>query len=120
MAVVMPIETYCLELFRQCSFRVILAAFHFVADDGKFRRQVFGRYARPKHSVGFHFQRPVQLLLTGSEAFIKVGPIIRSRSIEFPTFGVQLSNDILAFRRALEHHVFKQMGHSSFAIALMT
>ncbi len=119
LAVVVPIVGRCHHAFPQNVLRIVLAAFHFVADDRHFAVEIFLGDERIDHAVGFHRQYPVEVLVGRGERLVIVGAVEAGRAVEVHSALAQAVHDVAARRRALEHHMLKQMRHARLAVRLL-
>ena len=90
------------DALEQNPLRAVLAHLEFVAHDGHFAIEVGAGDAGVNHAVGFHFERPTQILLGGGHGFEVVGAVVIGRAVEAGAVGAQLGHDVRALVRALD------------------
>ncbi|MEJ0099259.1 MAG: hypothetical protein WDO12_05735 [Pseudomonadota bacterium] len=76
--------------------------------------------ARIHHAVGFHRQRPVEVLVVGLEQLEEVGAVAPGAAVEAHAARAQFLADVgMLGLGALEQHVLEQVCHSRLAVVLM-
>jgi hypothetical protein len=118
-AVVVPVVGHALQALDQHIAGGILAVLVLVAHHGHLGVQVLAAHQRIDHAVGFHRQRPLQVLVAGLHQLVVVGAIKRGSAVEASATRVEFLADVLAVLRALEQHVLEQVRHARLAITLM-
>ncbi len=120
LAVVMPIVCHSLQALDQNAERRIFALFVFVAHHGHFAIEVFPGDKRMQHAIGFHVDRPFQVVIAGLEDFIVIGAVDVGGAVERHAALAEILGNRRMGRGALEHQVFQQMRHACFAVILET
>ena len=103
----------------QHSSRAVLAALHLVADHGKLGLEVFVSDMGIDHTVGFHAQGPLQVVLGGLEALEVIGAVEPGRAVEPHASLIESLGDVGVIRRSLEQQVLQKVRHAGFAVVLV-
>jgi hypothetical protein len=101
------------------ALRVVLAAFVLVADHRHLGVQVLFRNERVHHPVGFHRERPVEVLVGRREGLEIVGAVEERRAVEAQSPSSELLEDAGNRRRALEQQVLEQVRHAGLAVVFL-
>ena len=115
----MPVVRRRLQAAPEHALRTVLAALVFVADDRHLGVEVLLRDERIHHPVGFHRERPVEILVGGGERLEIVGAVEERRAVETRSAAAELLEDARNRRRALEQQVLEQMRHARLAVVLL-
>ena len=118
-AVVVPVKTGGNQPRVQHHVRVVFTTFHLVAHHTELFFQVSARDEAVDHAVGFHGQHPLQVFVRGGEGLKVVGAVGKGGAVEVHATLAQLGHDVALGRRALEHQVLQQVGHTGFAVVLV-
>ncbi|MDT4833465.1 hypothetical protein FQZ97_670730 [compost metagenome] len=119
LAVAVPLERHGLHLLHQDAEGAVFAAFHFVADHGHFRIQVFLGDQGIDHGVGLPAQVPLEGVGVGGEAGEIVGAVAGGRTVGLQAPAGEFAHGVARGRGALEQHVFQQVGHAGLAVVLV-
>ncbi len=103
----------------QHELRVVLAALELVAHHRHLRIEVALADVRVDHPVGFHPERPGEIVVAGGERLEIVGAIEAGRAVVLHAALAELGLDVAAAWRALEHEVLQQMRHAGLAVVLV-
>ncbi len=98
--------------------RRVLAALELVAHHRHLGGQVFVADEAVDEPVGFEVEGEVEVVVRGVEGLEVVGAVERGGGVELGAVVAQVFRDLRVFRRALEVHVFEQVGHAGLAVAL--
>ena len=98
---------------------VVLAAFELVADDGHFREQIFALDEAVDEPIGFEGDAEFEVLVGGGHGLEVVGAVDVGGAVEAGPVIAQRLRDLRVVGRALEDHVFEQVGHAGFAVAFV-
>ncbi|KAG1256384.1 hypothetical protein G6F65_016335 [Rhizopus arrhizus] len=119
LAIAVPMEGCGLHLLHQDAGGAVFPAFHFVADHGHFRIQVFLGDQGIDHGVGLPAQVPLEGLGVGGEAGEIVGAVAGGRAVGLQAAARKLAHGVAGGGRALEQHMFKQVRHAGLAVVLV-
>lgn len=119
LAVVVPLVGGGLHLLHEHAERVVLAAFHLVADHGHLGVEVFLGDQRVDHGVGLPAQVPLEGFGIGREAGEVIGAIRRGGAVGLQATARELAQRVADGGRALEQHVLEQVGHAGLAVVLV-
>jgi hypothetical protein len=119
LAVVVPEESSLEHPLLQHFSRVVLILLEFVAHDRHLGVEIGPRHVAVHHAIGFHVERPSEVLGSGRESLEIVGAIEGRRAVGPATVLGQLLMDLWMARGALEEQVLEQVRHPRFAVVLV-
>ncbi len=118
-AVVVPVEGRGLQPAPEHALRAVLAALEFVAHHRHLGVEVLLRDERVDHPVGFHRERPVEILVGGGERLEIVGAVEEGRPVHPHAAAPEFLEDVGIRGRALEQQMLEQVRHPGLAVALV-
>jgi hypothetical protein len=98
--VVVPLERGGQHLAEQHVLRIVLAVLELVADDGHLGVEVALADERIHHPVGFHRQRPVEVVAGRGKRLEVIGTVPARAAVEAHAPAAQLLHDVAAIGRA--------------------
>jgi len=119
LAVAVPLERRGLHLLHQDAEGAVFAAFHFIADHGHFRIQVFLGDQGIDHGVGLPAEVPLEGVGIGGEAGEIVGAVAGGRAVGLQAAAREFAHGVAGGGRALEQHVFQQVRHARLAVVFV-
>ncbi|MDW8468381.1 MAG: hypothetical protein RML56_04600 [Burkholderiales bacterium] len=119
MTVVVHREREPLHALQQHRLRVVLAHLEFVAHDGHFAREVLFAQKRVHHAIGFHRERPVEVVLARRQRLEVGRAVVRRGAVVARPARDQRRLDVGVILRALEEQVLEQVRHALLAVALV-
>ena len=112
----MPLERGRKHALDEDAVRIVLAVFHLVAHHGHLAVEILAGDERVDHAIGFHGERPVEVLRRRGEGLVIIRAIEPGRAIEIHAAPPELGHDVAARRGALEHQMLEQMRHAGLAV----
>jgi hypothetical protein len=118
-AVVVPGEGELLHALEQHRAGVVLAHLELVSHHRHLGVEVLLRHERVHHAVGFHAERPVEVVGGGGEGLEVGGAVVRGGAVPARAAAVELFLHVRVALRALEQQVLEQVRHAFLAVALV-
>ena len=118
-AVVVPLISDGQHPLHQNGPRVVLAHFKFVADHGHFRIQVGLPDETVDQAVRFQMEGELQVLVRGGHGLEVTGAVQPGGAVETGAVVAQHLGDLREGGRALEEHVFQQVGHARLPVTFL-
>ena len=118
-AVVVPVEGRGLQPAPEHAPRTVLAALELVAHHRHLGVEVLLRNERVDHPVGFHRERPVEILVGGGEGLEVVGAVEERGAVHPHAAAPELLEDVGIRGRALEQQMLEQVRHAGLAVAFL-
>jgi hypothetical protein len=118
-AVVVPVVHHRQRALQQDAAGAVLAAFHLVAHHRHLGVEVLAGDVAVHHRIGQPIDVPLQVVVVGRETGGVVGAVEEGAAVGGQAPLLEIGPHLRVFRRALEHHVFKQVGHAGLAVVLV-
>jgi len=118
-AVVVPGEREALHALVEDRARAVLAHLELVAHDCHLAVEIGLRDEGIHHPVGFHADRPGEIVVGRGERLVVVGAVERGRAVPARTARLGLLLDVAVALRALEQQMLEQVRHALFTVAFV-